>query len=167
MKDFYKLYKECIEELYRIGIYPKPFKQWREIDHSQGVWGYCCDLGNGAFGLELQKDLLNDGTDDAALKDTIIHELIHTLPGCFDHGSQWDEIAARVRAAYPAYLLLPAGGTNRYRIEYTERPVCTWHCPNCGWSTADFSKRRKHRKTDPVAYQCPLCKGRLKRVDYT
>lgn len=37
---------------------------------------------------------------DKDIKDTLYHEVIHCIPGCFNHGSQFKAVAARVNAAY-------------------------------------------------------------------
>lgn len=37
---------------------------------------------------------------DKDIKDTLYHEVIHCIPGCFNHGSQFKAAASRVNATY-------------------------------------------------------------------
>lgn len=45
---------------------------------------------------------VNAGSDDAEIMDTMYHEVIHTLPGCFSHGDGFQSAAAKVNRAYHA-----------------------------------------------------------------
>lgn len=44
----------------------------------------------------------NAGESDQEFLDTLYHEVIHTLPGCFSHGKAFKEAARRVNAAFGA-----------------------------------------------------------------
>ena len=108
-----KLYKECIQELNRIGI---NFED-KEINiilskRNNKRYGCCrlespnCDYKNVTrkgfkyiikyddykkYTIEISKWVLN--LDESIIKNTIIHELLHCLPYCNNHGVKFKEYA--------------------------------------------------------------------------
>jgi hypothetical protein len=61
------------------------------------AWGKCYRNGN-TFRIGLGTNLLR--TTDTAVRDTIHHEVIHTVPGCFNHGFKWKMVAAQCDAKF-------------------------------------------------------------------
>ena len=43
---------------------------------------------------------MNEDVPEKALYETILHELLHTLPGCMNHGSKWTKYADFVSGHY-------------------------------------------------------------------
>lgn len=43
---------------------------------------------------------VNAGSSDQEFLDTLYHEVIHTLPGCFSHGKEFKAVATRVNEAF-------------------------------------------------------------------
>ena len=39
------------------------------------------------FTIEISSEILD--CDEKVISETIIHELLHTCPGCFNHGKKW------------------------------------------------------------------------------
>lgn len=63
---------------------------------------------------------------------TIMHEVIHSVPGCMNHGPKWKEIANKVNQYYS---FLPISRTNSYNdwmgvVEDSYRYFAK--CDNCG-----------------------------------
>jgi hypothetical protein len=56
------------------------------------AWGKCYRRC-GTFRIGLGTNLLR--TTDKAIRDTIYHEVLHTIPGCFNHGHKWKFIASQ------------------------------------------------------------------------
>lgn len=61
------------------------------------AWGKCYRKGN-AFRIGLGTNLLR--TTDLAIRDTIYHEVLHTVPGCFNHGTKWKMVAEQCDAKF-------------------------------------------------------------------
>lgn len=63
---------------------------------------------------------------------TIMHEVIHSVPGCMNHGPKWKEIANKVNQHYS---FLPISRTNLYEdwAGIIENEYCYFaKCNNCG-----------------------------------
>lgn len=58
----------------------------------------CCYLREGSYVIELAEGLLTG--PEAACRQTLAHELLHTCPGCQNHGPLWRSYAQRMNQAY-------------------------------------------------------------------
>lgn len=118
----------------------------------------CCYCKNGSYWIEVSSSILED---EALLRPTLAHELLHTCPGCRNHGARWK-----------AYAQL-AGQSLDCRIERTvktesdpgplrhEEIKYILECQSCG---AQIKRKRMSKAVKaPWRYRCP-CGGKLKRV---
>ena len=62
------------------------------------TWGRCKKLSGNRFEIEISSRLLADGVSHEALMDTMLHEILHTCKGCFNHGELWKRYAARLNS---------------------------------------------------------------------
>lgn len=117
----------------------------------------CCFFRQGAYTIEVSAGILQS---PALLKETLLHELLHTCPGCRDHGPLWKRYAEIVNQALGTSIQrtvkvegLPP--LRREEVKYALR------CQSCG---REIKRMRmcKAVKT-PWRYRC-LCGGKLKRV---
>ena len=120
---------------------------------------------------------------ETEVKNTLVHEIIHSMPNCMNHGEVWKRIAlkysraygidiartnrhekySQFRKEYEAQKTNSAGeiiGTNKYKYAVT--------CTCCGkeW------KYQKRSKIVELAYkgkklECPYCKGRYGATEFT
>ena len=88
-----------INELNKIGIYPGKIVEWKVRNQNDNLWAYCSPT-KGGFVIEVSCLLLSSNVTDDVLKGTIAHELLHTLPGCMNHGKQWQKYAQQVNKYY-------------------------------------------------------------------
>lgn len=58
----------------------------------------CCRLEKEGYVIELAEGLLT--ASEAACRQTLAHELLHTCPGCQNHGPLWKSYAQRMNQAY-------------------------------------------------------------------
>ena len=70
------------------------------LTHNRSRIGSCKRLRGGRKPLFQISCSVDACKTDAQVRDVLFHELIHTLPGCFDHGRRFREVAAMVNAAY-------------------------------------------------------------------
>ena len=71
-----------------------------EINYrAKSRWGQCQRKGSGYY-INISDRLLQDDVPIKALKDTIIHEILHTCNGCMNHGTTWKNYADKVNKAY-------------------------------------------------------------------
>lgn len=118
----------------------------------------CCYARAGGFVIEVSASLLDRPED---LRETLCHELLHTCPGCRNHGERWKAYAARVNGALGMTIqrLAPAEGESgplrREEVRYV------LECQSCG-ARIGRSRMSKAVKS-PWRYRCP-CGGKLKRI---
>lgn len=115
----------------------------------------CCVRKDGGFTIQLAARLA-DGEPWAARR-VLAHEVLHTCPGCSDHGPRWKSYAARMNAAYgygirrtntPAELGLTDDRPVRYQVV----------CAACG---ARIPRMKRSALVDhPERYRC-RCGGKL------
>jgi predicted SprT family Zn-dependent metalloprotease len=123
-------------------------------------FGCCIGTPKTGFVIELAAALPAAG--HRVCMQTLAHEVLHTCPGCQDHGDRWKAHAARMNAAFG------------YAIRRTDRPealgvalppavpVYRWRvtCTGCGKS---FLRQKSSPliKT-PQRYRCAACGGKLR-----
>ena len=151
----------CCEILDDCGI---PYGKVLEISVNSRAqrWGICRWTPEG-FKIEVNRTLLDDRNGENGLVNTILHELLHTVPGCFNHGEAWKNCAEIVRRKYGYDIKrcsseeekdVTTGNLNRKNVvdKYVLR------CENCGHEW----RRKKWSKTcaNVSRYRCP-CGGKL------
>jgi len=116
--------------------------------------GCCRCLPDGSFEIELSKRALEG--DENTLRQLLAHELLHTCPGCQNHGAMWKKYAAIMEKAM--------GYTIKRTVEPQELGLgpkesrYTLVCRQCG---AEIHRQRQCRLTRyPWLYRC-RCGGKL------
>ncbi len=62
----------------------------------------CCRRRDGVYYIEIAAALPAAG--EGAVRQVLAHEVLHTCPGCANHGSQWRRWAARMNAAWGYHI---------------------------------------------------------------
>lgn len=96
----------------------------------------------------------NDDLCIIRLEECMIHELIHTIPGCNNHGYKFKQIANRVNRKYCKYKIEVQTSGDRFGISAPE-PQINYEiiCKHCG---ARFYRSRRLKK--PLSdYMCSIC----------
>lgn len=152
-----QILKECLKNNYiEPHIYNIEFKQksksyWAKIGkNSKKHSGYFLRIG-GLFNL-----IPDEKIAKIRLQSTIIHELIHTIPGCMNHGEKFHYICNLVNKIYPQYKLQTSTGAEDFGIQLEERkPKYVVKCNNCGKEYLYFKKP----KYDLTKYSCTSCRS--------
>ena len=128
-------------------------------DRAKRRFGCCWKTPQGGFVIELSAAMRT--APEAAVRQVLAHELLHTCPGCFGHGIRWKTYAAKLsalglsvsRTADPAALgvALDAAQAPRYRMV----------CQRCGRSF--FRSRASSLVLHPARYRC-VCGGSLQVI---
>ena len=113
-----------------------------------------CVLQNGVYTIEVSAYIPKENL--VRLHEVIAHEVLHTCPGCMNHGARWKSYAEKMRARYcysiqrtaKEPLVSDDPSPARYLL------VCT----KCGMQ---FPRRKKSRAVEhPELYRCK-CGGVL------
>ena len=149
-----------MDELDKLNIKYSPNISFVINTRAKARFGLCKKIGDGYI-IEISERLLDEHIDEThGLKNTIIHELLHTCRGCMKHTGKWAEYAQKVNDAYgygikrassqderdiPAELQTPA----KYKVQ----------CVNCG--AVIPRHRRSALIQHPEHYRCAKCGGKL------
>lgn len=159
MNDCDVLLQKVIDQARMLGI---PVS--REIDPHVRVNGRaktrfgCCKYEGGRQIIEVASRVAR-GPEQSCM-ETLAHEILHTCPGCRNHGERWKDYAGRMNSAY-GYHISRTSTDKELGVE--ERP---WkyllRCEMCG---AEFKRFRASPLTrHPERYRC-RCGGRLERAE--
>ena len=138
-----------------------------KISHARSFWGQIRSLGGNAFELKVS-DVFNDIPNEENAKrrflGMLVHELLHTVNGCMNHGSRWKSLANKVNALYPKLKVQRCTSMYEYGIKKdTSKFNYKITCHAC---SNTFFRQRKSDTTDPVFLntfcQCGKCGARGK-----
>ena len=116
------------------------------------VLGMCTYIGtlngNPRYKITINKAYLQN-SDPQSVHDTIVHEVLHSIPGCMNHGEKWNYYARQFMTALPQFNISRCSnneGFNNYLKKAMETQAkYTIICKKCG---ARFYKTRKSQWMD-------------------
>ena len=184
-----KLYLECVNELNKIGIDILNEKQYGKIiitisKRNNKRYGCCKQekpdsnyktisrIGRRKFvkyekfnrhNIEISKWVLE--LEDNIIKNTIMHELIHCIPYCNNHGTEFKKYAYIVNSNY-GYDISRVGNKKKdfekSNIEYNEIEKYNYKiiCKGC---KQEFYRQRLN-KNFTRKFRCDKCGGRFEIV---
>lgn len=163
MHDLIKYANECKAELDALGItYNKniTFKVNTRALQRLGL----CSLNNGSYNIQISSILLEDENPIKALKNTIMHELLHTHDNCMSHGGLWQCLANRVNKAYGYNVSrinsLESLGIIKNSIkEKARQNAYVFKCDKCGQSIVRYRSSKFVRNY--TNYHCGKCGGKI------
>lgn len=59
-----------------------------------------CRYRNGSYTINISCRLLEESVPREILKQTVLHEILHTCKNCMNHKTEWKEVANQVNRAY-------------------------------------------------------------------
>lgn len=156
------VFEECREELKAIGIDTAegipvlPMKSTRK-------WGECKwkrEFRRTRTQIRLNVKLY-DGTTDSLvpLKNTIIHELLHSVVPYAKHGYEWKRLAEKVNRHYPQYHIQRCNNFDEYSLNIRKKiepsNLYIVKCKGCerNWTYQRYCKTIKYLSR----CKCPNC----------
>ena len=165
MKDLMKLVDICVADLNSLGIKCGKVRNWTINTRAKCRLGQCVKVSSDVFDISISNILLDDNVDEQIAKNTIIHELLHTVPGCFTHKSKWKIYSEYINRKLPNYCVKRAMKGDELGIEIKRKePIYryTLVCTNCGVEIKYQKKTKVIR--DYKKYRCGKCGGVLKMM---
>ena len=98
MRDLMEYASFCMEMLDEIAVPYSPVEKFT-VNTRASRWGLC-SLRGGKYYIQINVTLLDDRNGEDGLINTLLHELLHTCPGCMNHGPNWKFYAEKVRRNY-------------------------------------------------------------------
>ncbi len=161
MKNLLELAAVCEEALRSIGIQPAAKIRWVVNTRATSRWGHCRQLDPDCYEISISSRLLQDDVDTQAVKDTIMHELLHTVKGTKGHTGLWLQLATQVNQRLPGYSIKRTTSYEEKGIQPAEARYIL-RCSHCGVLF------RRQRMSDlvrtPQKYRCGACGHPLKRI---
>lgn len=162
MKNLNMLVMDCKTELDNLNIEYGHISNFEINTRAKKRWGLCSKTGN-VYKINISSRLLEDGVEDIHTKTTIIHEILHTCDGAFNHGKEWQRLADKVNKAY-GYNIKRCTSYEEKGIERPKEPEAKYiiSCPCCGakWKYTRMTKAVQN----PARYRCSGCKEELIRI---
>jgi ribosomal protein L33 len=177
MRDLQRYANECISDMKILGI-DIPKITFEVNTRAKKRFGQCRYVGNGQYSININIDLLSEECGVKALKETLYHEIIHTLPKCMNHGEKFKYYADIVNKAYNVNITRCSSYESKYGKEYAEKIIernkenerqrikYEVFCPKCGKVRGcGYFKRQPKWYAHVERYHCNICKGKLERLD--
>lgn len=120
----------------------------------------CCVSGPQGFRIRLSEMVRLAG--EQACREVLAHEVLHTCPGCLNHGPRWKSYAEQMNKAY-GYSISRLSRTPESAVK---APVWRWRvvCTVCGRCYLRQKSSALVRR--PQAYRC-RCGGTLRVEPFT
>lgn len=159
-----KIFEQCIGELKSINIDVQKNKtiEIKINTRSKKRYGCCKKLSKDNYVIEISEWVMDLNED--IIKNTIIHELIHCMPKCNNHGDYFKKYATIINEKL-GYNISRTGNKekdfSKSNLEYVETPVKFKYrivCENCNYNFL----RQRVRKYFTRKYRCGKCGGKFK-----
>lgn len=156
MRDLNMIAAECMAELDALQIPYRNVEKFVVNTRAKSRWGRCQISTTGKFIISIFDRLLAEDASMNGLKNTIIHELLHTCVGCMNHKTKWKFYADKVNKAY-GYDIKRTSTADEKGVKEVIRKRKVNHkyiCEKCGQVVTRERDRGFENK-----YHCGICGG--------
>ena len=110
------------------------------------------------YHIEISKVLLD--TEEATIKEILAHEVLHTCPGCMNHGIGWKKHCQKMETAL-GYRLERTSSYEKLGLEDQRNPKAYRYVVECRQCGQKIYRQRKSPLTEETKrYRC-RCGGSL------
>ena len=163
-----KLFDKAYAMVIEAGVHPAPKEKITLKQFSaETQWGNCSkeSKNSDVFTIKIAEKTILLGAD--AILKTFVHEILHTINGCFNHGQRWAKAAERVNKKYGLNIsrvtnAWELGGEEAANmIEKMDIKAAKYQvkCTNCGRYLLRY--RKCHLVDNITRYRCGICGGKL------
>lgn len=155
-----KVARECMSELDAIGIQYGKIQAFTVNTRAQNRWGQC-RRKDGTYTINISYRLLENTVPVKYLKNTLLHEILHTCKNCMTHTGEWKNAANKVNVAY-GYNIKRTTSAAEYGIQLEtvqKQPKHLFKCDCCGQEIPRY--RESDFTRNYTSYRCEKCKGHI------
>lgn len=165
MKNLQKLAQECLREADAIGIKYGHIVEFKINTRAKRRWGQTT-LNYDGYSISISNRLLQDDISDINCKNTIMHEILHTVDGCMNHGRKWKYLASIVNNIYgyniKTHTSAQEKGFSPEEIVKMNYNKYSFVCKKCG---KIITRQRASSFTrNPEQYRHLNCGGEFKEI---
>lgn len=165
MEKLTRCYKKVEQELHDIGIDASHVRKLKINSRAKTRFGQCELIAEDpdAFDIEISSSLI-ELAPEWGIKTVIAHEIIHTLPNCFNHGTEFKKYADKINKAYPEYNIESRSNAEDLGFSTEDLPCKFKHkivCTKCGLIT--YRQRSTNFTEHVEQYHCAHCSGKLRK----
>lgn len=175
MRDLQSIYWNCIGLMDEIGMDYGNITDVVVNTRAKRRWGQCKAkyVGRNVTGdpvytytINISSVLLDERVPIEGLQNTIIHEIIHTCPGCLNHGLEWKRRADKVRREL-GYDIKRCNdsqekGVSKSVADTYNKPKYIVRCKGCGREVSRY--RMCGIIEHPNLWRCGICNGDFVRI---
>ena len=136
MKDLNTYSKKALNLLSELNIKYSNKIEFKVSTRMTRSWGNCSKHSDGTYTIKISDILLQDTTSEDALMNTVIHEILHTVNGCLNHGPNWKAVADKVNR------------NTHYNIK---------RCTSCEEKGIDRNSRTRSKNSRPKKWAVKCC----------
>ena len=170
MKNLNALFNECMDEVNSIGIDVEPiidvsvsYRAKKRFGEAKGLYRN----GVKVHTINISSEILRDEANVKAVKNTIIHEILHCTEGGHGHKGNWEYLANKVNrelgyhisrcSSYESFVV-DRPSENRAIENYQYEFICK----DCG----QVIRRKRQSKfvNNYKNYRCGVCGGNFDRI---
>lgn len=101
--ELYKAYEEAKKNIKSLGYEIGPIVEFRMSSRYRRAWAKCYRNNHeDTFRIGISDRLLNANPE--SVKDTIYHEVIHTIPYCFNHGPCFKSVVKKCNDKFGRHI---------------------------------------------------------------
>lgn len=169
----------CKQEIEAVGLNLGTITELKINTRATSRFGRSYFNSLGECRIEISALLLYPDIPDSMLKQFLIHEMLHTCPGCMEHGAIWNKNAELLNTTYgytlqrvvpeetAKFVLSHApGNENTADADALSAPTGLIRhkliCPNCNYTI--IRQRNSSLVQHPEEFLCPNCNTPLKKV---
>lgn len=163
-------FKEVIEELKP--IFPEITNNTYTVCFNSTAkkrLGQCKRLKDNNFEININK-LFAKVCPIIAVKNTMVHEILHSLPSGFSHKGKWIQYANIVNHRFPHYHITRLAHYTEYAKVMDDQIKYVVKCPTCNntWRYFRQTKMISYLKStkNNTRYSCPNCKSWVTLENY-
>lgn len=118
--------------------------------------GQCLKKPAGIFEIEIARFLEN--SSEAIIREVVMHELLHSCRGCFNHGKKWKMHAELINEEY-GYNISRLYKDDKDEPLPERKYKYVIKCTSCG--NKGYRLKRSKVIGNPQNYKCSKCGGKI------